>query len=59
VTFEGLLDSYYVQAKGLVEGGADLLLVETCQDTRISRRRFWRSRNCRGKLGRQFPSSSR
>ena len=34
VTFEGLIDSYYVQAKGLVEGGADLLLVETCQDTR-------------------------
>jgi 5-methyltetrahydrofolate--homocysteine methyltransferase len=34
VTFNGLLDSYYVQAKGLVEGGADLLLIETCQDTR-------------------------
>src|SRR5579862_3194639 len=34
VTFEGLLDTYYVQAKGLVEGGSDLLLVETCQDTR-------------------------
>ena len=34
VTFEGLLDSYFVQAKGLIEGGADLLLVETCQDTR-------------------------
>ncbi len=34
VTFEGLLDSYYVQAKGLVDGGSDLLLVETCQDTR-------------------------
>jgi 5-methyltetrahydrofolate--homocysteine methyltransferase len=34
VTFEGLLDSYYVQAKGLVEGGVDLLLLETCQDTR-------------------------
>ena len=34
VTFEGLRDSYYVQAKGLVEGGVDLLLVETCQDTR-------------------------
>jgi 5-methyltetrahydrofolate--homocysteine methyltransferase len=34
VTFEGLLDSYYVQAKGLIEGGCDLLLVETCQDTR-------------------------
>jgi 5-methyltetrahydrofolate--homocysteine methyltransferase len=34
VTFNGLLDSYYVQAKGLIEGGADLLLVETSQDTR-------------------------
>ena len=34
MTFRGLLDSYYVQAKGLVEGGCDLLLVETCQDTR-------------------------
>jgi 5-methyltetrahydrofolate--homocysteine methyltransferase len=34
VTFEGLQDSYYVQAKGLVEGGVDLLLIETCQDTR-------------------------
>jgi 5-methyltetrahydrofolate--homocysteine methyltransferase len=34
VTFDGLIDAYYVQAKGLVEGGVDLLLVETCQDTR-------------------------
>ena len=34
VTFEGLQESYYVQAKGLIEGGSDLLLVETCQDTR-------------------------
>jgi 5-methyltetrahydrofolate--homocysteine methyltransferase len=34
VTFGGLIDAYYAQAKGLVEGGVDLLLVETCQDTR-------------------------
>ena len=34
VTFDGLREAYYVQAKGLVEGGVDLLLVETCQDTR-------------------------
>src|SRR5580704_17903270 len=34
VTFEGLRDSYYGQAKGLIEGGSDLLLIETCQDTR-------------------------
>jgi 5-methyltetrahydrofolate--homocysteine methyltransferase len=34
VTFEQLRESYYLQAKRLIEGGADLLLVETCQDTR-------------------------
>ena len=34
VTFNDLREAYYVQAKGLVEGGVDLLLVETCQDTR-------------------------
>jgi len=34
VTFEELRQAYYTQAKGLVEGGVDLLLVETSQDTR-------------------------
>jgi len=34
VTFAGLLESYLTQAKGLVDGGSDLLLVETSQDTR-------------------------
>src|SRR3954453_6064085 len=34
ITFPELIDSYYLQAKGLVEGGADILLLETCQDTR-------------------------
>jgi 5-methyltetrahydrofolate--homocysteine methyltransferase len=34
VTFDQLREAYYVQAKGLVDGGVDLLLVETCQDTR-------------------------
>ena len=34
VTFEQLHEDYYLQAKGLVEGGVDVLLVETCQDTR-------------------------
>src|SRR2546427_7042006 len=33
-TFNELRETYYTQAKGLVEGGVDLLLVETCQDTR-------------------------
>ena len=33
ITFEELADSYREQAAGLVEGGADLLLLETSQDT--------------------------
>src|SRR5205814_1451402 len=34
VTFEELIENYYEQAKGLLAGGADILLLETCQDTR-------------------------
>ena len=34
VTFAQLSDSYYAQAKGLIEGGVDLLLIETGFDTR-------------------------
>jgi 5-methyltetrahydrofolate--homocysteine methyltransferase len=34
ITFEQLRNNYYEQAAGLMEGGADLLLLETCQDTR-------------------------
>ncbi|MEE8158781.1 MAG: homocysteine S-methyltransferase family protein, partial [Dehalococcoidia bacterium] len=33
VTWDELADHYYVQAAGLIEGGADFLLVETSQDT--------------------------
>src|SRR5215469_523168 len=33
ITFLRLRDSYYEQAKALVEGGADFLLLETCFDT--------------------------
>ncbi len=34
VTFEQLRDDFHVQALGLATGGADYLLLETCQDTR-------------------------
>ena len=34
VTFDALRGAYYEQAGGLLEGGADILLLETCQDTR-------------------------
>jgi len=32
ITFADMRDAYHVQARGLVEGGADLLCLETCQD---------------------------
>jgi len=34
VTFEELQEHYRIQALGLMAGGADYLLLETCQDTR-------------------------
>ncbi len=34
ITFDGLIDNFYLQAKGLYEGGVDYFLLETCQDTR-------------------------
>ena len=33
VTFDQLVDSYYDQIRGLVDGGADILLIETIFDT--------------------------
>jgi 5-methyltetrahydrofolate--homocysteine methyltransferase len=33
VTFDGLADAYYEQVRGLVDGGSDLLLIETIFDT--------------------------
>ncbi len=34
ITFGELVEAYYEQAKGLFDGGADILLLETCNDTR-------------------------
>src|ERR1700710_1763719 len=34
ITFEGLIETFRVQALGLMAGGADYLLLETAQDTR-------------------------
>ena len=34
ITFDNLKKDFHYQALALIEGGADLLLLETCQDTR-------------------------
>ncbi|MBM3728588.1 MAG: methionine synthase [Acidobacteria bacterium] len=56
VAFDQLRDGYYLQAKGLVEGGADLLLIETAQDTRnIKAALLGIDRYCR-EIGRLVPA---
>src|SRR5213082_357064 len=55
VTFHGLLDAYYAQAKGLVEGGVDLLLVETCQDTRNIKAAILAIRQLSREIGTDIP----
>jgi 5-methyltetrahydrofolate--homocysteine methyltransferase len=41
VTYDELVDAYYEQARGLIDGGADLLLVETIFDTLNSKAAFF------------------
>ncbi len=55
VTFAQLRDGYYEQARGLIDGGADLLLVETCQDTRNIKAALLAIRRLTGEMGRRIP----
>src|ERR1700730_2963151 len=55
VTFEDLREAYYIQAKGLVEGGVDLLLIETSQDTRNIKAALLAIQRLSGEIGQQVP----
>src|SRR5258708_18720794 len=55
VTFQQLRDSYYLQAKGLVEGGVDVLLLETGFDTRNIKAGLLAIRKLEKDLGIQIP----
>src|SRR5689334_24070866 len=55
VTFSELREAYYAQAKGLVEGGTDLLLVETCQDTRNIKAALLAIRQLSREIGAEVP----
>src|SRR6202521_5759320 len=55
VTFTGLREAYYAQARGLVEGGVDLLLVETCQDTRNIKAAILAIQQLSKEIGTQVP----
>ncbi|MGH9540462.1 MAG: homocysteine S-methyltransferase family protein, partial [Terriglobales bacterium] len=56
ITFTALVEAFYEQALALAEGGADLLLVETCQDTRNIKAALLAIERARQKLGRALPT---
>ncbi|HWQ55382.1 MAG TPA: homocysteine S-methyltransferase family protein, partial [Bryobacteraceae bacterium] len=55
VTFDELRGHFHTQAAALVEGGADVLLVETCQDTRNVKAALLAIRQLNQELGRVVP----
>ena len=55
VTFDGLIENFYQQVRGLAEGGADILLVETCQDTRNIKAALIGIQKAFDELGYQLP----
>jgi 5-methyltetrahydrofolate--homocysteine methyltransferase len=57
VTFEDLVSSFEEQTLGLLEGGADMLLVETCQDTINIKAALIGADQAMAKSGRRVPVS--
>jgi 5-methyltetrahydrofolate--homocysteine methyltransferase len=55
VTFPQLVEVYYERARALVEGGVDILLLETCNDTRAVKAGLLAIDRLRGELGRPLP----
>ncbi|MEN9800674.1 MAG: hypothetical protein RL653_4371, partial [Pseudomonadota bacterium] len=54
-TFDALREGFSLQAQGLAEGGADFLLVETCQDTRNVKAALLGIRDAWARLGDALP----
>jgi len=55
LTFDQLKDAYTVQAKGLLDGGVDLLLVETIFDTLNAKAALFAIQDLFDELGREVP----
>src|SRR5207249_1335986 len=55
ITFEELRQAYYEQAQGLAEGGVDILLLETCNDTRSVKAGLIAIQQLKKELGRDIP----
>ncbi|HUJ21697.1 MAG TPA: methionine synthase [Bryobacteraceae bacterium] len=55
ITFPQLQQDYYELAQALVEGGADILLLETCQDTRNVKAGLLAIQRLQREIGRRIP----
>ncbi len=58
VTFDELVDAYYEQIRGLVDGGADVLLFETITDTLITKAALFATKKYEDELNEQAKSLS-
>src|SRR3954454_20876188 len=56
VTFPDLIDHFYVQSKGLLDGGSHLLLIETSQDTRNIKAALLAIERLRRERGHRIPT---
>ena len=56
ITFAELRSNYYQQAKALVAGGVDVLLLETVNDTRAAKAALLAIRQLAGELGHPVPT---
>jgi 5-methyltetrahydrofolate--homocysteine methyltransferase len=54
-TYDALVQAYYDQARGLVDGGADIFLVETIFDTLNSKAAFFAIEKLHDELGYRLP----
>jgi 5-methyltetrahydrofolate--homocysteine methyltransferase len=55
ITYEELVEAYLEQARGLVDGGADLLLIETIFDTLNAKAAIFALETLFAELGRRWP----
>jgi 5-methyltetrahydrofolate--homocysteine methyltransferase len=55
ITFERIRESYYLQARALIEGGADLLIIETAFDTGSLKAGLLAVERLERELGRKIP----
>ncbi|MTB50191.1 methionine synthase [Lewinella sp. W8] len=55
VTFTELADAYYTQIRGLADGGADLILIETIFDTLNAKAALFALERVRGEINRELP----